>query len=384
MDAPERHAEHMKTVVSGILHGKRQQILIEDGVITAIGDLSPTEREGALSIDTDGFLYPGWIDIHIHGGGGADTMDGTEDAFRTIARTHAAHGTTGLYLTTLTESVERIGRVMRALPPGFRSGGARVLGFHLEGPFISPKKAGAHPVQHIQEPSLSLLEEWIRLSQGQVKILTIAPERPGTEALIRFARQQGIVVSMGHSAATYEEAMRGKEWGAQSITHLFNAMNGLHHREPGLAGLGLSDEHLFVELIADGFHVHSAVMKSLWRAVGCERLLLITDAMRAACMPDGEYEWGGQPVKVCGGKATLADGTLAGSTLTLDQAVRQLLDAGILPKEEIAQVTARNQARLLGLNKGVLAPGYDGDLIALDEQWQVTHTIVGGELVYRK
>jgi N-acetylglucosamine-6-phosphate deacetylase len=374
----------MKTVVSGILNDQRQQILIEEGIITKIGQLSAADLEGATRIETDGFLYPGFIDIHIHGGGGADTMDATEEAFRAIAQTHAAHGTTGLYLTTITESVDRTNRVMRALKPGFQSEGAQVLGFHLEGPFISPRKPGAHPIQHILEPSVTLLDEWIRLSKGQVKVMTIAPELPGAEALIRYARERGIMVSMGHSAATYAEAQKGKEWGAQSITHLFNAMNSMHHREPGLLGLGLSDDQIYVELIADFLHVHPAVVKSMIQSTGVDRLLLITDAIRATCMPDGVYELGGQMVEVREGKASLHDGTLAGSTLTLDQAVRNLIKKGYLKKGQISHVTARNQARLLGLKKGVLQPGFDGDVIALDDHLTVTHTIVAGRLVYRK
>ncbi|UOF89847.1 amidohydrolase family protein [Fodinisporobacter ferrooxydans] len=225
---------------------------------------------------------------------------------------------------------------------------------------------------------------WIRLSRNQVKIITLAPELNGAEPFIRFARKQGIMVSMGHSTATYQQAQLGKEWGAQSITHLFNAMNGLHHREPGLLGFGLSDNEIFVELIADYLHVHQAVVKVMIQSCGIERLLLITDAMRAACMCDGSYELGGQTVHVQSGRAALADGTIAGSTLTMDQAVRNLVLTGNLPKHAIAQVTSRNQAQLLGLNKGVIAQGYDGDMIALNENLEVTHTIVGGRLVYSK
>jgi N-acetylglucosamine-6-phosphate deacetylase len=374
----------MKTVVSGIHNGAEQHILIEDGIIRKVGLLSATELEGATKIDTGGELFPGFVDIHIHGGGGADTMDASPEAFQTIAQTHAQHGTTGLFLTTITESVDRTNQVMKALDPEFRSGGAKILGFHLEGPFINPKRPGAHPVRHILEPNVQLLQEWIRLSQGQVKLMTMAPEMPGAEALIRFARERGVVVSMGHSAATLQEAERGKEWGAQSITHLFNAMNGFHHRDASLANFGMADEEICIELIADYIHVHPAVCKAIVQARGTEHLLLITDAMRAACMGNGTYELGGQMVQVMEGKATLEDGTIAGSTLTIDRAVRNLVSSGTLSKTAISQVTSQNQSRLLGLNKGKLEIGFDGDIIALDKDLQVTHTIVAGQLVYRK
>lgn len=374
----------VKTVVSGILNQERQQILIEDGIITATGQLSKTDLEGATLIETNGELYPGFIDIHVHGGGGADTMDASPEAFQTIAKTHAAHGTTGLYLTTMTESPERIQRVMETLEPTFQSEGAQVLGFHLEGPFINPDYPGAHAQQHIIEPNIELLAEWIERSRHQVKIITVAPELPGAEALIRFATEQGIVVSMGHSAADLSDAQQGKAWGAQSVTHLFNAMSRFHHREPGLAGFGLSDEEIYVELIVDYRHVHPFVVKAMMRAMGEERLLLITDAMRAACMKDGIYELGGQMVFVRQGVATLSNGTIAGSTLTMDQAVRNLLDAGTLGKQEISRVTSQNQSHLLKLRKGVIAPSFDGDIIAFDERLQVTHTIVRGNLVFRK
>jgi N-acetylglucosamine-6-phosphate deacetylase len=374
----------MKTVVAGWIRQKRQQILIEDGVIRKIGSLSPTDLEGAVRIDTDSALYPGFLDIHVHGGGGADTMDASPEAFRTIAQTHAAHGTTGLLLTTMTEHVDRIQQVLQTLTPGFDSGGAAILGFHLEGPFISPKRPGAQSVRHILEPNLELLDQWIRLAQGQMRLMTIAPELANAEAVIRFAAERGIVVSMGHSAATYEEARRGKTWGARSVTHLCNAMNGMHHREPGLFGFALEDDEMFVELIADFLHVHPAVVKMIVRTVGTERLLLMTDAMRAACMGDGVYELGGQTVHVQQGKAQLADGTIAGSTLTMDQAVRNLVGTGLLAHDAIGSVTACNQARLFGWKKGRLEVGYDGDVVALDADLHVTHTIVAGRLVYRK
>lgn len=347
----------MKTVVSGIIEGKRQEILIVDGIIQAIGSISRTEMTGATLIDTEGRLIPGFIDIHVHGGGGADTMDASAEAFRTIAQAHAAHGTTALCLTTISDSVERLGKVLQTLPPSFCSGGAQILGFHLEGPFIHPQKSGAHDRRYLLTPSLELWKEWMGASQNQIKIITVAPEQSGAEELIRHASAQGVIVSLGHSNATYEQAMKGKEWGAKSVTHLFNAMNPFHHREPGLAGYALNDDDLYCELIADFYHVHPHAVQLLLRAKGTKRLCLVTDAMRAAGLADGRYEFGGRYVQVKEGKATLPDGTIAGSTLTLDRAMKNLAATGWLSWEELIRITSRNQARLLGLKKRDAATG---------------------------
>lgn len=374
----------MSTVImSGKIDGHVKQIKIEDGIITAIGDLMSSDFAGATHIQTDGNLLPGYIDVHVHGGGGAEVMEGTEDAFEQVALTHAKHGTTGLLLTTVTASPEALDKVFTAYEPGRTRNGAEVLGFHLEGPFINPTKPGAQPKEYIIPPSTALFERWQSLSGGAIRYVTMAPEVAGAEPLVKLAAEQGVIVAMGHCNAKSAQVSEAIEWGAKSVTHLFNAMSAAGHREPGLAGTALGDERVMVELIADLIHVHPLMLRAAIRAKGTEHVMLITDAVKAADMPEGEYGSGGHKVFVKNGAVRLEDGTLAGSTLTVDRAVRNLLGIKALQPGDVNQVTSLNQSRLLNLPHGRIAVGAPANLIAVDESWEVTHTIVRGRLVYR-
>jgi len=372
----------MKTAIQGTLDGQTRQVLCEDGVISGIGSFSSGELAGYQRVDTAGRLLPGFIDIHIHGGGGADTMDASAAAYRQICQTHAKHGTTALLLTTITESDAAIERVLRAYRPSLYTGGAEILGFHIEGPFISPKRPGAQPKQHIRLPRKESLQRWLALAEGQIKLITMAPEVDGALEFIDTAKQLGVVVSAGHTDATYDEACTGYARGILSTTHLFNAMSGLNHREPGVVGAAL-DTDTYAELIADTHHVDRAVMRIAMRAKGTGKVMLITDAMRAAGMPEGVYDLGNQRVTFHEGTVRLDDGTLAGSVLTLDQAVRNLLACDALRDHEVAAVTSANQAKLLQLPHGKLEVGRPANVVAVDQTWNVTHTIVRGEMVYR-
>lgn len=372
-----------KTIMSGKINGDVKQIKIEDGIITAIGDLADTDFVGATHVQTDGSLLPGYIDVHVHGGGGAEVMDGTEEAFEQVALTHAKHGTTGLLLTTVTASPEDLDRVFTAYQANRVRTGAEVLGFHLEGPFINPLKPGAQPKQHIIPPSIELFERWQSLSGGAIRYVTLAPEMAGAEPLVRIAAKQGVIIAMGHCNATSTQVSQAIEWGASSVTHLFNAMSPAGHREPGLAGTALGDERVMVELIADLIHVHPLMLKAAIRAKGREHVMLITDAVKAANMPEGEYGSGGHRVWVKNGAVRLEDGTLAGSTLTLDRAVRNLLGINALQPGDVNHVTSLNQSRLLSLPHGRIAVGAPANLIAVNEAWEVTHTVVRGRLVHR-
>lgn len=370
-------------ILSGQIDGQVTQIKIEDGIITAIGELTSTDFMGASHIQTDGNLLPGYIDVHVHGGGGAEVMDATEEAFEQVALTHAKHGTTGLLLTTVTASPEALDKVFSAYDSNRTRNGAEVLGFHLEGPFINSSKPGAQPKQYIIAPSTELFERWQSLAGGAIRYVTMAPEVTGAEALVKLAAKQGVIVAMGHCNATAAQVSQGIEWGARSVTHLFNAMSPAGHREPGLAGSALGDDRVMVELIADLIHVHPLMLRAAIRAKGPERVMLITDAVKAADMPEGEYGSAGRTVLVKDGAVRLADGTLAGSTLTVDRAVRNLLDIQALQPTDVNQVTSLNQSRLLNLPHGRIAVGAPGNLIAVDESWQVTHTVVRGRLVYQ-
>lgn len=370
-------------IISGKIDGQVQQVRIENGIMTEIGDLSTRDFVGATHIQTDGNLLPGYIDVHVHGGGGAEVMEGTEEAFEHVAMTHAKHGTTALLLTTVTASPEALDKVFSAYQADRIRSGAEVLGFHLEGPFINPEKPGAQPKEHIIPPRTDLFERWQSLSGGAIRYITLAPEVTGAEALVRLASQQGVIVAMGHCNATSAEVSKGIEWGAKSVTHLFNAMSPAGHREPGLAGTALGDNRVTVELIADLIHVHPVMLRAAIRAKGPEHVMLITDAVKAADMPPGEYVSGGHRIFVKDGAVRLADGTLAGSTLTLDRAVRNLIGVGALQPDDVGFVTSLNQSRLLNVPHGRIAVGAPANLIAVDASWHVTHTVVRGRLVYQ-
>jgi N-acetylglucosamine-6-phosphate deacetylase len=370
-------------VISGRINERMTQIKVQDGIIQRIGDLPGSDYAGATHIDTDGNLLPGYIDVHVHGGGGAEVMDATEESFEQVALTHAKHGTTGLLLTTVTGPTDDLDAVFSAYRPGRIRHGAEILGFHLEGPFINDQKPGAQSKAHIIPPSMDLFERWQSLSDGAIRYITLAPELPGSEPLIKLATKHGVIVSMGHCNATSEQARQGIEWGARSVTHLFNAMSPAGHREPGLAGTALGDDRVMAELIADLIHVHPLMLTTAIRAKGVHKIMLITDAVQAADMPAGEYALGNQTVYVRDGAVRLADGTLAGSILTLDQAVRNLLRIHAIQPSDVNQITSLNQSRLLGLPHGRIAVGAPANLIAVNERWEVTHTIVRGRMVYR-
>lgn len=375
----------MSVVVRGKHNGEETEFFIEDGIITSIGPVSRTALTGKRLIDAAGTVLAGYTDVHVHGGGGAEVMQGTTEAFEQICKTHAEHGTTGLLLTTVTDSDEAIERAVSAYRPDLPLFGAEILGFHLEGPFICKSKAGAQDPEHIQLPSVEKLKRWMEASHQSVRYMTLAPDVPGALEVVACARDLGIQVAAGHSNATYEQAVEGFACGIRSVTHLYNAMSALNHRQPGLVGAALTSPEVYAELIADCLHVHPAAMKLAFEAKGRERMLLITDAVMAACMPEGsEYHVSRQKVTVTNGAVRLADGTLAGSTLTLDKAVQNLLREGIITDEDVPYITSLNQARLLGLPHGRLEVGAPANLIAVDEQWNVTHTVVRGELVYRR
>lgn len=329
-----------------------------DGRIEAVEGTLLTEaqaRQGPC-------LLPGFVDLHVHGGGGADTMEGGE-AVATLARTHARHGTTALLATTMTAPRAEIEAALRALAPhvATRPGqGARVLGVHLEGPYINRERLGAQP----DFATTATLDEVLALhALAPIRLVTIAPELPGHLELIVALRGRGFVVQIGHSAARYEDGVAALAAGATGFTHLFNAMTGLHHREPGLAGAALAHAER-AELIADGLHVHEGAVRVALRCI--PGLYCVTDATAAAGMPDGEYRLGRHTVFHCLGAVRLPDGTLAGSALTMDRALQRLLQLG-LPLAEASARTATLAAQHLGLaDRGVLAPGAWADVVQVD------------------
>ncbi|MEM5774295.1 MAG: N-acetylglucosamine-6-phosphate deacetylase, partial [Anaerolineaceae bacterium] len=321
-------------------------------------------------IDAAGmYVSPGLIDLHIHGCAGADTMDAAPDTLPAISRFLAAHGVTGFLPTTISASPAALQNAVSAYRL-YRGNcrGARPLGLHLEGPYLNPGYTGAQPAAHLRLPDPAEYLPW--LADGDVRVITLAPEVDGALDLIREAAQHGVRTAAGHTDASYEQALEAVEAGLRLSVHTFNGMGPLHHRRPGLLGAALSDERVFCELIADGVHIHPAVLRMAVRAKGLIRALLVTDSMRAAGLPDGEYDLGGQPIRVQAGTAVTAAGNLAGSTLTLDQAVRNAMQMCGLPFADAVQMASLTPACALGFEarKGALAPGADADVVLWDAE----------------
>ncbi|MFM7705452.1 MAG: N-acetylglucosamine-6-phosphate deacetylase [Rubrivivax sp.] len=360
----------------GFVHGS---LAHAGGRVTAIrgeplGEAQARERvaEGRAC-----WVLPGFIDLHVHGGAGHDTMDGAQ-AVAHIARAHARHGTTALLATTMTAPSADIEVALHALAPACAerpAHGARVLGVHLEGPFLSPQRLGAQP-DYTCAATLEQVLAWHAIAP--LRLVTIAPEVPGHLELIVSLRARGFVVQIGHSAGSYEDALAALQAGASGFTHLFNAMTGLHHREPGVAGAALAHAER-AELIADLLHVHPGAIRAALRAI--PGLYCVTDSTSAASMPDGEYRLGRQRVTKCLGGVRLADGTLAGSTLTMDQALRNLVGLG-LGVAEASRRTATIAAEHLGLaDRGRLAPGTWADAVVLDQALALRAVLVEGQAV---
>ncbi len=364
---------------------KRGWLLTDGSRIAQMGEGTAPALD-AERIDGSGkTALPGFIDVHVHGAVGYDTMDANPQGLRDMARFYATRGVTGFLATTMTASGDAITRALEnvAQCTGPIENGATLLGVHLEGPYINVKMKGAQAGQFVRLADPAEYRRWLDL--GTIKQVTVAPEFPENQAFIRDCAAQGINVSIGHTAATYEDVQQAVALGARQATHTFNAMIGVHHRNPGTAGGVLSIDSMYCELIADTIHVHPAVLKIAVRAKGSQRIVLITDAIMGAGMPDGMYELGGQAVTVRNGMATLADGTLAGSILTMDRGLRNIMAATGMSLAEAWPMSSANAAAQLdlGYRKGCLAPGYDADVALLDAANEVALTVAEGRVVYR-
>ena len=363
--------------------------LVREGRIAALGRVLPSAvPHGCPVLDAAGrYLAPGFIDMHVHGGGGAEFMDAEPEAIRTIAAFHAAHGTTTLCAAIIPAPVDRMRRAMAAVAEAAEPG---IAGLYLEGPFVSPAKKGAFNTRWLRPPSAGALRKLVEGYQDLVKVVTFAPERPGADQLLADILAIGAVPAVGHTAATYEQTMDAVAHGVCHFTHFGNAMSGLHHREPGVVGTALSSSHTTLEVIADGVHIHPAVIRLLVEFLAArgqlDRMCLITDAISATGMPDGIYQLGDQEIIARAGEVRLRDGTLAGSVLTMERAVQNTAAfAGLSPAEAVRLATA-NPARTLGLasRKGELTLGADGDLVLLDDDLAVWATVRAGEVVFSR
>jgi N-acetylglucosamine-6-phosphate deacetylase len=362
-------------------------IAVEDRRIAAMGQGRPPRgaEAGAEVLAADGLVaLPGFIDLHVHGAVGADVMDADPEGLARMARFLAGHGVTAWLPATMTATgpdTERALEAVRAVA-GPVDGGATVLGAYLEGPYLSPARAGA------QDPTLirpaSRAEATRLLELGVIRVLVVAPEVEANRWLIGEAAARGVTVSAGHTDATYDQALAAVQAGVGHVTHAFNAMRPLGHREPGMLGAALVTPELRCELVADNVHVHPAAMRLLARAKGPEGVVLVSDAMAATGLPDGAYTVGDRPAFAMDGAIRLEDGTLAGSVLTLDRALHNLQAATGRPLAELWPAASRNAARAIGVDdaKGTLEPGKDADLVLLDPALRVVVTIAEGAVVH--
>jgi N-acetylglucosamine-6-phosphate deacetylase len=364
-------------------------IVIRGSKIEAIGPRRKVELPlGVREVRAEGkTIVPGFVDVHIHGAGGHDVMEGSHQALEIVTATVAANGTTSLVATTVTASEKEIRDsaagiahfILHTSQYPARELSAEILGIHFEGPFISAARRGVHPAKWILPASPEALEQLLGEARGTAQILTLAPELPGALDLIAAARKAGLVVSLGHTDATYAEAQAAIDAGASHAAHVYNAMRPFSHRETGVLGAVLTSPKVSCELIADGVHVDEAAMRMLVQLKTPERVILVSDGISATGMPDGKYQLGMFEVKVSGGVARSKEGNLAGSTLTLDRALRNMVALGV-PLSAALQMLTANPARQIGLEsrKGVLAPGADADLVLLDEKLEISGVMTRG------
>lgn len=363
----------------------KTNIGIENGRIAYIGN----EENIEPIFETDGIVVPGFIDEHIHGAGGADAMDGTVEALQTISEFLAREGTTGFLATSMTQSPENITNALKAVKKVREKGeykGAEVLGVHLEGPFISPKHVGAQPLEYVATPDAELFDKYNEASGNSIKIVTLAPEVEGGLGLVKHLSNIGVVASVGHTGGKYADVVNAVAAGATNVTHTYNAQTGLHHREAGVVGAAMLLDELNCEMICDTIHVSVPAIKLVIKNKPHDKYTLITDAMRAKGMPDGKSELGGQDVFVNNGEARLADGTLAGSVLKMNVAVKNLVEKAGVSFTDAIDFATYNPAKNIGVlnERGTIEVGKRADLTVLNSDFEVLYTLVNGKIVYKK
>ena len=363
----------------------KTNIGIENGRIAYIGN----EENIEPIFETDGIVVPGFIDEHIHGAGGADAMDGTVESLQTISEFIAREGTTGFLATTMTQSPENITNALKAVKKVREKGeykGAEVLGVHLEGPFISPKHVGAQPLEYVATPDAELFDKYNEASGNSIKIVTLAPEVEGGLGLVKHLSNIGVVASVGHTGGKYADVVNAVAAGATNVTHTYNAQTGLHHREAGVVGAAMLLDELNCEMICDTIHVSVPAIKLVIKNKPHDKYTLITDAMRAKGMPDGKSELGGQDVFVNNGEARLADGTLAGSVLKMNVAVKNLVEKAGVSFTDAIDFATYNPAKNIGVlnERGTIEVGKRADLTVLNSDFEVLYTLVNGKIVYKK
>ncbi|MEG0297048.1 MAG: N-acetylglucosamine-6-phosphate deacetylase [Clostridium sp.] len=359
---------------------EKGSVLIENGKIK---EINPSCENGQNIIDGKGlYLAPGFIDVHIHGAGGCDTMDATKESLNKIARTIVKHGTTSFCPTTMTMPVDAIQKAIETIKDAKVNGtdGANVLGAHLEGPFISENAIGAQNPNFLQALTIDTYNKMVGDDRDAVTSITLAPEAPGALEVIKYLHDENVLVSMGHTTATYAQTLEAIKAGASHVTHLFNAMTPFAHREPGVVGAAY-DTDITAEVITDGIHISYPALRTTFKVKGTDKCLLVSDAMCACGMADGMYALGGQDVIVANGAARLRNGALAGSVLTIDKAIKNLKSNTSLPLNEIVRMATFNPAVYAKVedHKGLIKEGYDADLVLFDEDINIKKVIVCGK-----
>ena len=364
----------------------KKTIKIENGKIAKICDCK--DVSGFEKLADNLIVVPGFIDEHIHGSAKADNMDGTMDAARTISKTIASEGVTSFLMTTMTEPEDHIEKAMINAKNFINANeyiGAKAIGLHLEGPFVSVKHKGAQPEESIRKPSVEIFKHYQELSGNNIKEITFAYEEDG-KVLANYLRDTGVVASIGHTDATCDQTLEAIKEGVTCATHVYNAMKPLHHREAGTVGACLLSDDIYCELICDLIHICPNAIRLLYKCKGKEKIILITDAMRAKHMPDGEYTLGGQPVFVKNGAARLADGTLAGSILQMNVALKNMQSVLNTSLEDTIDFATKNPAKNLGIfdKKGSIKEGKDADFAIIDKDFNVYMAVSEGHIIYKK
>lgn len=363
----------------------KANVFVEDGKITYIGD---KEKEGLIELDDNQILVPGFIDEHIHGSFNCDAMDATYLTYHNISKTIAEEGVSSFCITTMTQDRKDIEKAVVAVKEYIELNeyaGAKALGIHLEGPFISVKHKGAQLESAIVKPDVDVFKHYNSLSGNNIRIVTLAYEEDGKE-LVHYLKDNKIVASIGHTDATCDQTLEGIKEGISCSTHTYNAMKGLHHREAGTVGAVLLSDDVYNELICDLIHISPNAIKLLFKCKGEDKIILITDSMQAKHVDDGEYMFGGQKVYVKNGAARLIDGTLAGSTLWMNKALKNMQLVLGLPLTHIINFATKNPAMNLGIydKKGSIELGKDADFAVIDKDFNVYMTVSEGHLVYKK
>jgi N-acetylglucosamine-6-phosphate deacetylase len=375
------------TVITPFIRIEEATVLIEGERVIAVGSGRELEiPEGFQVISLEGLIVaPGLIDEHLHGSGGVEVMSGDADSLADLCRYNATRGVTGFLATTMTGQAEHLQAVARAYRELVSTSykGARCLGIHLEGPYLSPDFRGAHSEELLRLPSLAEIESLQLLSNSGIKLITMAPELPGALEVASAAVEMGIRCSIGHSNADYEMALMALEAGFSGVTHCFNQLRPLRHRDPGILGAALTQDNVFVEAIVDGIHLHPATVDLIWRAKGAERMILVSDAMAPAGMADGKYSTITGELTLAKGRLTNSGGTMAGSALALDRAVKNVKRYTGCELADALRMGTFNPALYLGLSdrKGSISPGKDADIIAITPDFDVVMTMVGGEII---